>query len=322
MNSASRKSWFWKLLKSLLMAAVLLFIGRRFWLDLKDLSLDDLELRPAWIGLSAVIYLVGLLPAALFWHRLLWFFGEKPPLWASIRANYLGHLGKYVPGKAWALLLRAAMVRESGVRAGVSIIASFYEVLTTMAAGSLLAAMVYAFDPPRIPGLEDLPPYLTLSLLLAVCLIPLMPGIFNLVVGRLASKFKQFDATGLPPVHHSTLLEGLAITSLTWGIFGLSTWALLVGLLPNPPALTLSFWLECSAAVAFAQVAGFLAIIFPSGIGVREYLLRHLLASSGPEAIVSIAVLLLRVVWTAAEVAWAAVIFWIKPTNVAEPPGS
>ncbi len=304
------------------MAAVLLFIGRRFWLDLQRPDLYQLELRPEWLVSSAAIYLVGLLPSAIYWHRLLRRFGEKPTLWASIRANFIGHLGKYVPGKAWALLLRAAMVRDCGVRAGVSIIASFYEVLTTMAAGSLLAAMVYAFDPPRIPGLEDLPPYLTLSLLLAVCVIPLMPGIFNLVVGRLASKFKQFDATGLPPVQHSTLLEGLAVTSLTWGIFGLSTWALLAGLLPNPPALTLSFWLECSAAVALAQVAGFLAVMFPSGIGVREYLLRHLLATTGPEALVTVAVLLLRLVWTAAEVVCAAVLFWIKPTNVAEPPGS
>jgi uncharacterized membrane protein YbhN (UPF0104 family) len=321
MNAASRKSWFWKLLKWLLMAAVLLFIGRRFWLDLQHPDLYQLELRPAWLVASAAIYLVGLLPAALFWHRLLHRFGENPSLWASVRANYIGHLGKYVPGKAWALLLRAAMVRDCGVRAGVSIIASFYEVLTTMGAGSLLAAGVYAFDPPRIPGL-DLPPHLTIGLLLAACAVPLLPAVFNRVVGKLAGKFEQLDATGLPPVRLTTLLEGLAITSLTWGFFGLSTWALLAGLLPTPPELTLAFWLECSAAVALAQVAGFLAVMFPSGIGVREYLLRHLLATTGPEALVTVAVLLLRLVWTAAEVVWAAAIFWIKPTNVAEPPGS
>jgi uncharacterized membrane protein YbhN (UPF0104 family) len=307
------RRWAWPALKLLLAAAILIMVGRQFYRDLSSDKLREIELRLAWLVLSAALYLPALFLSAWYWYRLLWAFGERPTLFMVLRAYFLGHLGKYVPGKAWALLLRGNMVRGPQVRLGVAIIASFYEVLTTMAAGALVAASVFVVLPPEVPLLEWNPLW-TGVLLLGLCGVPLLPGVFNRLVGRLAERFRQVDDFRLPQLRLGTLGLGLLATSVGWGLLGLSTWMMWQAVLPEPPELTAATWARFSAAVGLAYVAGFLALVVPSGVGVREYFLLHLLGFTGPETFVAAAVLLLRVVWTSAELLTAGMLLCCKPT--------
>ena len=71
------------------------------------------------------------------------------------------------------------------------------------------------------------------------------------------------------------------------------------------------------AMVGLSYVAGFLAFMLPSGVGVREGVLERFLApemagraSSGP-AVATLVVLVLRLFWTCAELAMAAVVYWL-----------
>ncbi len=314
--------WAWPVLKAVLATAILVMVGRQFYRDLSRPELHQIELRPGWLVLSGLLYLLGLGLSAWFWHHLLWVFGERPALFTALRAYFLGHFGKYVPGKAWALLLRGNLVRGPQVRLGVAILSSFYEVLTTMAAGALVAAVVFVFLPPEVPQLEW-HPLLTGLLLLGLCGVPLLPGVFNLLVGRLAERFRTIDDFRLPRLQPRTLALGLVMTSGGWGLLGLSTWVLWQGVLPEPPELTMATWARFAAAVGLAYVAGFLVLVTPSGVGVREYFLLHLLAFTGPETFVAAAVLLLRVAWTSAEVILAGILLYVRPAavpvDVAEP---
>ena len=52
----------------------------------------------------------------------------------------------------------------------------------------------------------------------------------------------------------------------------------------------------------------------PSGVGVREYFLLALLGFAGPEALVAMAVLLLRLVWTATELLLAGLLLPLRPS--------
>src|SRR5207244_6475766 len=89
---------------------------------------------------SSDLYVVGLGFWGAFWLRLLHRVGLRPSAGAAFRAYYVSHLGKYVPGKAWAILMRATLL--PGVRPGVAALTAAYETLTTMAAGALIAAAV------------------------------------------------------------------------------------------------------------------------------------------------------------------------------------
>jgi glycosyltransferase 2 family protein len=305
------KRWGWPIAKAIAACALLTAIGQKFYDDLARLDRRHVEPRPLWLVASGALYFAGMLLSAWYWHHLLHVFGERPRFLTAVRAYYIGHLGKYVPGKAWALLLRGSFVRGPDTRFGVAIISSFYEVLTTMAAGALVAALVFAIDPPNVPGM-DWHPLLTGLLLLALCGVPLLPGVFNFLVGRMAQRFQKVESFRLPRLRPLTLLVGLAATGAGWLLFGLGVWAMLQGVLPAPPELSVQVWMRCAGSIGLAYVAGFLILFLPGGIGAREYFLLHLLAFAGPETLIAVAVLLLRLVWTVVEVVAAALLFVIK----------
>src|SRR5438046_1237852 len=94
------KRWGWPLLKAVLAVVLLLAIGHKFYVDLRQLDPASLEMRPGWLAVSGGLYLLGLLPSAWFWHHLLHVFGDRPRPWTALRAYFMGQLGKYVPGKA------------------------------------------------------------------------------------------------------------------------------------------------------------------------------------------------------------------------------
>jgi uncharacterized membrane protein YbhN (UPF0104 family) len=321
------KTWAWRLAKLLLAAAILAGVGRQFYHDLGQSAEPDqpdlaqIELRPAWLVAAGGLYLLALSLSACFWYYLLGIFGRRPPFRKAYRAYFLGQLGKYAPGKAWALLLRGGLVSGPDVRMGVAIITAFYEVLTTMAAGALVAAVVFVFDPPRIADLAWHPAFTGL-LLLGLCGLPLLPGVFNFLTQRMASRFafhspsSEGGAGAVPPrIRLATLAVGLAMTGCGWGLLGLSVWAMLQGVLPAPPLLTFGTWAYCCGSIGLAYVAGFLAFMIPSGVGVREYFLRQLLGFAGPANFIAAAVIVLRLVWTTSELVLAGVVFFLPRSS-------
>jgi uncharacterized membrane protein YbhN (UPF0104 family) len=313
------RRWGW-VLRMLAALAVLAGVGWRLASDLRALHGQSLSLRADWLVLCGLLYLVGLGFSAYFWYVLLWQLGQRPALGATLRAYYLGHLGKYLPGKAWALLLRGALIQGPEVRLGTALVTAFYEVLTTMAAGALLSALLFVWQPPPLGILPGHPVVLGLALLLVVG-VPLWPAVFNWLAARGAARFPAVEALHLPLLRRRTLAEGLALTSVGWVCFGLSLWTLLQALVPAPPGLTLSRLAQYISMVGLAYVAGFLAVFLPGGVGVREGLLLLLLptvlpASESAAALAAAAVLLLRLVWTGAELLLAAGLYWLPgPTR-------
>ena len=138
---------FWPVLKAVLILAILVAVGRIFARDLEipqkglQRSLEEFWARlvhPGWLVVSGAFYLLGLGFSAFYWYRLLRDLDQRPGWLAAVRAYYVGHIGKYLPGKAWAVFLRAGLIQGPEVRIGRAILTTFYEVLTTMAGGALL----------------------------------------------------------------------------------------------------------------------------------------------------------------------------------------
>jgi uncharacterized membrane protein YbhN (UPF0104 family) len=323
------RRWGWPLAKVLLAVAILVGVCREFANNLNQLDRTALTVRPAWLVLSAVLYLTALAGSAWYWYHLLHLFGEGPRLLPTFRAYYLGHLGKYVPGKAWALLLRGQLVRmpETESRLGVAIISSFYEVLTTMAAGALLAAVLFAAQALAAPaegvrsihfeGWPEVHPILLGAALVALCGVPLLPAVFNRVVARLARRFQKVESFQLPRLRMKTLALGLVVTGTGWCVLGVGVWAMVQAVVPEPPALTPRLWALYTAAIGLGYVAGFLALFMPSGIGVREFVVELFLAptlsptTTVGRGLATVVALVLRLTWTVAELVLAAALVWV-----------
>jgi hypothetical protein len=309
--ASSGKRWVWRIVKLAAALVVLFFIDMRFRRDLEGLDLDEIDLRPGWLLASGALYLVGCFPQAWFWRHVHGCFGYPLPLYAAVRAHFIGQLGKYVPGKAMAVLIRSHLVHGCGVPYGVSVIVSFYEVFTGMAAGAMLACLIYVVDPPALAA-DFMHPALIGIVLIGMCGLPLLPGVFNFIIARLSARIQAIELYRLPPVRFPTLALGLAATGAGWWLQGLSVWAMFQAVVPEPRELSLSWWAQCTAAIAFANVAGFVVFFLPAGFGVREELLRDLLGNAGPVKYIAVAVILLRLDWIVAEWLFALSTYWSK----------
>ena len=118
-----------------------------------------------------------------------------------------------------------------------------------------------------------------------------------------------------------SMLEGLVLTACGWVFLGASLWAVLCAIMPEPPALTPDSLAHYSALLALAYVAGFIIFVVPSGLGIREFFLTLFLLpdmnrifagdNAKATAAAASAVLLLRLVWTAAEVVIVPSLYWM-----------
>jgi len=348
MRAWLRKSW--PLLKALLALAILIAIGRQFVRDLSRPELWQRSLHPGWLVSSAVLYLLGLGFSAFYWYRLLANLGQRSSLLPTVRAHYIGQMGKYLPGKAWALFLRSNLVRSPTTSVGVAVLTSFYEVFITMLSGALLAAVWFGlqvgdfssgvdwhaigrlwqvFQSAAAEAVPVDPQVLCLlALLLVLALgIPSLPPVFHRLVQRLTLPFRQADAGAVPTPRTICALWGLVLTPGCWFLMGASLWAALQAAEVGP-AWSWESWLRYTAFMALAYVSGFVIVFLPSGLGAREALLVLLLVPDisqrldlGPEharSLAALVVIVLRLVWTAAEIVTVAALYWLP---VAVPPG-
>ncbi len=270
------------------------------------------------LAASAGVYTVALVLCACFWHDCLGAFGARIPLHVSVAAHVLGHVGKYVPGKAMVVLLRVSAVgRHAGVGRIPAALAVFIETLTLMASGATLAGLAILMLPAET--------WLRLlaGALAVLAVIPTLPPLFRLVLARLArtrfGRGADFSATAFD---WSLMLRGWLWTGAAWLMFGLAFW-LIVLATPGvgEGAEGWSGYLTAAATIALAMVAGFLSLI-PGGAGVRELVIIALLAPLSGTGPALAAAVLARLVFLLTETATSGITWgilrWTEPVESEE----
>jgi glycosyltransferase 2 family protein len=298
-----RRRWPLAIVKLLIVAVVVWFIHGTIASAWRELEKSPPKVDFWWLAASAALYLLGSLFCGLFWHRTLRALGQNVGLWTALRAFYIGHLGKYVPGKAMVVILRAGMIRGPGVDASLAVVSIFFETLTMMSVGALMAAGIVAI------WFHEQPLLLCASLvMLAVAGLPTFPPVFRRLVRLIGlGKLKPDMLEKLDRLGYGVVLLGWALNVAGWLVLGLSYWAVLrsLGAAGSSPWPELHLY---TAAVSLATVAGFVSFV-PGGAVVREAVLTELMAPRVGDKIALVAAVLLRLAWLAAEVAISGVLW-------------
>jgi uncharacterized membrane protein YbhN (UPF0104 family) len=325
----------WPIFKMVLGVAIVALVAWQFTRDLQRLPPRTEPIRYGWLALSAVLYLVGLGLSGVFWLRLLGHMNAASPWWQGMRAYFVSQLGKYAPGKALALVMRVAMVHSPATPRATAALAAFYEVLTTMAVGVLLALPLIAWvHPAEARGLDwsaltRLDPsaehdptrgevaLLTLALL-GVTALPLTPWLFNRMARGVT---RPFGMATPPAVTYRYLGEGVLLLTPCWVLFGLALACGCAALPEISSPWTIEHLARLMLIMAVAYVGGFV-VPAPGGLGGREYLLLLLLLPllEGVRPTASLVVLLLRLAWTLGEVILAGCLYLV-PVPQPQPTG-
>jgi hypothetical protein len=322
--SSETRHRLWFAAKTALALAVVAGVARYFHTILTHADFDPRQLRVRLDLLvpAGALYLLAHCCWATFWVRLLHNQGVAVSWGLGLRAYFVSQLGKYVPGKAWVILLRVGILRHYGGHPLPVAVTATYEALCSMAAGALLAVLL-------LPQLGVLPVDLSsnVAALLAVAALPVALGVLNKLAARVVAKKRGPDARPLPAPSVFLLAQGLVHGAVGHCLLGLSLGLTIAAVAPESAALTETYPADLGAS-AISYVAGFVALVVPGGLGVREYVLKVALTprfaeALGPQEAAGLAVviaLVLRLVWTAAEVLVAAVLYLLPAPAPTFPP--
>ncbi len=117
---------------------------------------------------------------------------------------------------------------------------------------------------------------LAIVLFLAI-VVPLQPAIFNRMVHRMSLPFRERGESSLPRIRFVYLIEGLTLAAVGWLFLGASFAAALRGIVGDSWPLWDVRTARLPAIMGLAYVIGFVVLIAPGGLGVREFLLTLLL---------------------------------------------
>jgi uncharacterized membrane protein YbhN (UPF0104 family) len=312
-NSRNRIAALWPILKWVMFVAVVVFVARHGYGLFSQVEGQAFRVNWGWLALAATVSVAAWLPSAWYWRKLLSTLGPAPPWPQLLRAYYCGHLGKYLPGKAAVIVIRAALLRETGVSASSAAVTVTVESATYMWIGALLAILLYPSIAPHWP--EPIVSRAAEPLLRAAMLVVVLAGgIAGLAVvarsyERVANLLERAErAAEQERGFLRTSIVGAAVFLGAWWIQGLTLGLTIEAVAPERASL--GEWPFWTASAAVGLVGGFIAVFTPGGLGVREGLLMELLVVPlGPRDAVVVAVLL-RGVALAGEIVTAVALYY------------
>jgi uncharacterized membrane protein YbhN (UPF0104 family) len=194
------------------------------------------------------------------WRRLVGA-SASVPFWRAAHVFFVSSLGKYVPGKVWALGAMAVLARREGVPAAVGASAAILNQLVNLAAGFVVVAVTGARALPVMwpAAAWAVPVFAALGALALVALPVALPRLTATVARRLGRQ----DAAVVTP---GALWYAVASNAIAWFLYGAAFHLFVLALGVGGGG----DWLTSVAVFTGSYVLGYLFLLAPGGIGVRE----------------------------------------------------
>ena len=307
-TSRRKARWLITAIKLLIVVVVIWFIRQTLlevWQRLGEHDWHFSQLSLPWLAVAGVFYLAGTFLSGVFWHCVLCAMGQNAGLVETLRAYYIGHLGKYVPGKAMVVVLRTGLIRSQRVDATLAAVSIFFETLTMMAVGAFLSAAIVAI---WFRGHAVLF-WAAIGMMLASG-VPVLPPVFRRLVRLFVGKWSDATDAGLAHVGYRITAIGWLLNAFAWALLGLSLWAVLrsMGAANGPGDNPFHQLPTYTASVSLATVAGFVSFV-PGGAIVREAVLAELTTPQFGNVIALVSAVLLRLVWLVSELVISGILY-------------
>ncbi|MEO8138045.1 MAG: hypothetical protein ABI742_00275 [Gemmatimonadota bacterium] len=251
---------------------ILAFVARSFQRNWHDLQGQPIAWTFRPLPALGSVLLVWSMYAMLIeaWRRMLAGWGQQLPPLPAARIWVLSSLGKYVPGKVWAIAGMALMAKEAGVAPWAATASAIILQALAVGTGAAVAALFGA------ASLEAQRPGMLIGLWLAggTSVVGLAALVYPPVSRRLLALARVDPETPSPSL--GPVVLGLVANLLAWIGYGASLWLLAWAVLPESK-LTLA---PAIAGFAASYVAGLIAVFVPGGLLVREGLLIVMLQGS------------------------------------------
>lgn len=284
---------------------ILFFLGRGLFFSWKEVESYSWQFHPLWLFLSFLTLLFYSCCSVKPWLAFLYKFGKKLSYREGFVIFYLSQLGRYFPFKLWLLLGRIYLCEKAGIGKAETLFSSLLELSFLVLSGSLISLCSLPFVRAEIFRFF---PIFLIALFFGIFTIPFFwRKIFHFVSKKILRAEISFEFSAFQ------FLRFLFTYLLLWCFCGLAFFLFVKSLSP----ISWSKFPAMMGIYASAWTVGFLSVITPSGLGVREGMLSLLLAAYLPTSTATLVALLSRIWSTTAELVLVgiAVFFRGKRTN-------
>lgn len=220
---------------------------------------------PTWWRLAAACALIGLAMSLAYraWAQLF----ERPVRSRSLAAGFfVSQLGKYVPGAVWQAVGQVGYATRAQVSLPRAATAFMVFAFTQAAAGAIVGAGVAVLAPGRAW-------WIRLGALAALALVVLLDRRWMVWAIGVYRRLRPAPGDAREPVTDLVPSQGAILASCGWSVgvmiaMGLAFVVLIGGLGTIAPPLPAAV-----SGYTLAWTVGFVAVPFPSGLGVREAVL-------------------------------------------------
>lgn len=275
------------------------------WAELRAQSIQW-DLRIGWLiaAMTIVWAAYGLLVAA--WRAVVIAMRQRLGYWDAARICMVSNLGKYIPGKVWAIAGNAMLAQQAGVDAPAAVAGALVLQALALSSGVALVAVLAPASLQRAG---------TGSVAAAVVLgVASIAAVALLTSERALARLRRWWPRQLPmiaPIPARIMVVAFAANVVAWGAYGLAFLCLMRGL---TVAGSLD-WVQATTVFAISYLVGLLAVFAPAGVGPRESLFYLLLAGPlGPKLALAMA-LATRVLLTVTELGSAVPFLVLRKEN-------
>lgn len=242
------------------------------------------RLRPLWLLGAVACGVLALLADAALWASAFRACGARIGVREGVSVWLGTQLARYLPGRIWQATGLVAYVRARGDSGVVALTVALVLQAGTLATGVGIAVAVLGTGVFGAIG-----PWSVIVGALAIA-AALTPPVLRATIRLGRRLLKEAPDSEPPAVQGGILLRATLGRLVLWLPHGLGFWLLLEGMLASNPLGPI----EALGVFAAAYVAGFLVILAPAGMVVREAAMASLLGAAaglpvGPAAALALA---------------------------------
>lgn len=289
--------------------AILFFLIKQFVGLLDDLEVKSVSFQPFWL-IASFGLLLGYRTLLVYpWQTLYCSASQREKsLQASWTLCQLAQLGKYLPGKVGQFMGLIALSRTLGL-SQTEVVVSTLQALAIQCALGFCIGVPVMLSPSARHFLHNWGDIFRRNVLIFVGLAIVIVGLgcvflISFSKGMFVKKMENFPKSVRALFSVSGALRLFAVYILLWVYFGI---AFLLFVKSLTPAIQLRHLLMVIGIYPLAWSIGFLSVVTPGGLGVREGVLSVLLTLCLPPANATLIALLSRVWVMCAEIVLASI---------------
>ena len=289
-----RLSFAKKVVSVIVILLIIFFFGKQIYYSFDGLKAFNWDINYVYLLIAFLIFGLHLLSNVIQYYFTLRHMGLKVSMKDVAKARTVSDLASYVPGKMLLFIMRMKYLKHEMTRLQVAASTTF-ELLLTISSVSVLFIINLLFGGREFGAYGYL-----FYLVIPLCFIIVHPKVTSFFV-NIVMRFLKKEPVKIGLKYGSVMML-MPFYMISWFLIGLSAFFVVTSVYP----ISFSLIPQVMVYYGIAWGVGLMAVVVPSGIGVREGILAYMLSFYIPTSFAVIAAFLSRIVLMAAQLvaAW------------------